>query len=207
MEHPEKYCTHCGQKVEKYNVQLTEGIIRALIKFRQAINLKKENKIHLLKDIQGDIKLTPHEWNNFSRLRFHALVAKVRENGKHVSGYWLLTSRGADFLNGEIDVPKTVTVFNNKVVSHSEERAFIKNIIGSQPYFEKIENIVYETATDEDVEKTMKTKKKKKVKNPCPNCGSHMKVGLRDKYNEKKVLISVERYLKCPECGTEDFIL
>lgn len=207
MEHQEKYCTHCGQKVEKYNVQLTEGIIRALIKFHQAIYRKKENRIHLLKDIQGDIKLTPHEWNNFSRLRFHALVAKVRENGKHIAGYWLLTRRGGEFLRGEADIPKMVTVFNNKVVAHSEERAFIKDIIGSQPYFEKIENIIYETATEEDIEKTLKTKKKKKVKNPCPKCGAHMKIGLRDKYDEKGQLVSVESYLKCPECGAEDFIL
>ena len=207
MEYQEKHCEKCGQKVEKYSVQLTEGIVRALIKFRQAIDRKKENRIHLLKDIQGDIKLTPHEWNNFTRLRFHALVAKFRENGKHVAGYWLLTKRGGEFLRGETDVPKTVTVFNNKVISHSEDRVFIKDIIGELPYFEKIENIVYETATEDDIEKTMKTKKRKKVKDPCPKCGAHMKTGLRDKYDEKKQTAIVEKYLKCPECGAEDFIL
>ena len=203
-----KYCDHCGQKVDKYKVPLTEGILRALIKFRQAVSLKNENKIHLLEDMKGDVELTRHEWNNFTRLRFHALVAKYKEDGQHISGYWLLTKRGAQFLNGETDIPKTVTVFNNRVVEHSEERVFIKDVIGRQPYFEKISDITYEPATDEDIEKTKVAKKKKKVKNPCPQCGGKMAIKHETKFNEETNQVKIVRtYLKCPTCGEEDFIL
>jgi len=138
-------CSACGANLGAYWVTLTPGIIRALIKFRQALAAKQINKIHLLDDmVDREYELTPHEWNNFSRLRFHALVAKFKENGEHEAGYWLLTSRGAAFLRGEADIPVKVKVFRNHVVDHSEERVFIKDVIGSTPYFETIDDIQYE---------------------------------------------------------------
>lgn len=142
----ENTCTHCGARLRKYKVSLSRGIINTLIKFRQAVIAKDENKIHLLEDMQGrDYQLTRHEWNNFSRLRFHGLVAKYKENGQHVSGYWLLTKRGADFLNGKITIPHSVEVFRNRVVSHSEHKVNIRDAVIdiAVPYFEDRSTIEY----------------------------------------------------------------
>lgn len=135
-----KVCEHCGQKIREYRVGISPMMIKTLVKFRMAILDKGENMAHLLKDFEGrDYELTRHEWNNFTRLRFHALTAKVKDE----SGYWLLTKRGADFLNGKVEIPKYVWIRNNRVVDYSEEKVFIKDIIGSQPYMEKLEDIVY----------------------------------------------------------------
>jgi len=145
VEKKEK-CPHCGRNMTPYQVPLTKGFLAGLVKFRQAVGVKQENKIHLLKDMQGtSYELTPHEWNNFTRLRFHALVAKYKENGEHKGGYWLLTRRGAQFLNGEIEIPNRVAVFNNRVIGHSDTLVNISDVIRSDqlPYFEKINEIVY----------------------------------------------------------------
>lgn len=156
----------------------------------------------------GAMKLEPHEWNNWTKLRFHALVAKVKEDGVHDTGYWLLTRRGGEFLNGKTEIPKKVWTYRNKVVGHSEETVYIKDVIGEQPTFEAIGDIESALPTAEDIEKVtevMKKKSGKKIKDPCPKCGTHMKTALREKYNENSV--KVEKYLKCPKCGEEDFIL
>lgn len=139
-------CPHCGRNMTPYQVPLTIGFIKGLVKFRQAIGEKGENKVHLLKDMQDkEYALTPHEWNNFTRLRFHGLVAKYREDGKHVGGYWLLTRRGAQFLNGTMKIPERVLVFNNRVVGHSPELVDLSHIYKSDqvPYFEMRQDIQY----------------------------------------------------------------
>lgn len=190
----EKVCDHCGQNVRKYDVSLSEGIIHALVKFRQAVNNKGENKVHLLHDMKGDIQLTPHEWNNFSRLRFHALVAKYKENGIHLSGYWLLIHRGAQFLKGEVSIPNKVQVFNNKVIGYSERKVFMKDVLGKLPYFENIVDVEYNPVTEEDIEKAKPITKKKKGKQYCPKCDEQLKVDLRPFGGAYK------RVLVCPQC-------
>jgi len=136
----EEICPHCGQPMREYKVGITKMMISTLVKFRMAILDKGENKAHLLKDFEGkDYELTRHEWNNFTRLRFHALVAKVKDE----AGYWLLTKRGADFLNGKIEIPKEVWIRNNRVKDHSEELVNITDIVANAPYLEKLEDIVY----------------------------------------------------------------
>ena len=135
-----KICEHCGQKIREYRVTITPMMIKTLVKFRMAVTDKGVNEVHILNDMKDkDYELTRHEWNNFSRLRFHALVAKVENE----SGYWLITKRGADFLNGKIEIPKSVWVNNNKVVDHDDILVNVKDIAGSLPYLEKFEDIVY----------------------------------------------------------------
>lgn len=144
-----KTCEHCGAKLRQYKVPLTQGVVRALIKFRATVYAKQRNEIHLLDDMRGTPnELTPHEWNNFSRLRFHGMVAKYKENGLHKSGYWLITKRGADFLNGRETVPQSVTVFRNKVVDHAIDEVSIGDVMRDEtvPYFEHREDIIYEPA-------------------------------------------------------------
>jgi len=154
-------CPHCGKELpanymvmKSYWVPLRPGIIRALIKFRAAVVANNRNSIHLLKDMSGTRnELTRHEWNNFSRLRFHAMVAKVREEGLHKSGYWLLTKRGASFLKGEIAVPAKVLICRNEVIDHDFNHLVdVRDVMGFRPAFETIDDIEYEIVTPEQAE-------------------------------------------------------
>lgn len=140
MEVEKNTCPHCGQSMREYKVSVTPILVKMLVKFRMAVLDKGENKVHLLKDMDGkDYELTKHEWNNFTRLRFHALAVKVKDE----SGYWLMTKRGADFLNGKVEIPREVWIRNNRIVEHSENLIGIKDLLGISPYLEKLEDIVY----------------------------------------------------------------
>lgn len=133
-------CPHCGAKMKAYWHKLTPLLVRTLVKFRVGVNEKGMNKVHL----QDDLDLTKTEYNNFQKLRLHGLVAKYKEEGQHINGYWLLTRRGSDFLNGTLDIPKRVKTFRNKVVDYDPVKVFVVDVINEQPFVETIDDIQYD---------------------------------------------------------------
>ena len=190
-------CETCGSPLRKYSVPLSLGIVQALIKFHKAVVRANLNKIHL----QHDINLTKNEYNNFQKLRYHGLVVKYKEDGEHLAGYWLLTRRGADFLRGDIMLPKSVQVFNNKLVGKSAEVVSIKDVIKGGYFFEHQEDIKYEEATVEDVEVALISKKKRR-KNPCPKCEGELRIWIKSK-EIKPDVFKVEKYNFCESCKYE----
>jgi len=136
-------CQGCGREMGAYELTITPGIMNALRKMIHSVRLKGVNSIHLVKDTD----LTHNEINNITRLRFHGLVAKYYDsvNGtkKRRWGYWLVTKRAADFIKGQIELPVSVTVFNDRIVSKSETLVDIDDVMGSEPYLDTIEDIEY----------------------------------------------------------------
>lgn len=141
----ESKCPHCGASLKKYWHVLTPILVKALVKVRKAVYLKGENNIHLLKEMPGDTQLEIHEWNNFTKLRFHGLVAKYKDaDGKHLSGRWLITKRGFAFLRGELEVPARVLTFRNRVVEHDPRMVKLRDVIGMDLYVEDLPSIEFE---------------------------------------------------------------
>lgn len=81
-------------------------------------------------------------------VKFRAATQVKGRNKIHLledmSGYWLLTRRGNEFLNGELAIPRRVKIFRNRIQEHSEDMVYVKDVLGKTPYFEKIEDIQYE---------------------------------------------------------------
>ena len=137
-------CQGCGREMAAYEISITPGIMNALRKLIRSVREKGVNEVHLVKDT----RLTHNEINNITRLRFHGLVAKCYETDaagvkKRKSGYWLVTKRAADFIKGEVVLPATVTVFNDRIVSKSESTISMAEVMKSTPYFDTIEDIRY----------------------------------------------------------------
>lgn len=132
-----------------YEIPITVGILGALRKMIRAVRVTGINEIHLTNDTVGTpYELTHSEINNVTRLRFHGLVAKVYEIGpdgekKRKQGYWLVTRRAAQFFKGEIELPYSVTVFNDRIISKGERKVRVSEVMGTEPYFETIEDIKY----------------------------------------------------------------
>lgn len=112
-----KRCEHCNASLKEWWHTLTPGLVNALFKFVKAVKAKGINEVHL----QTEVELTKNEYNNFQKLRFHALVAKVKENKAHKAGYWLVTARAGQFLRREIKVHRKVKTFRNRVIGYSDE--------------------------------------------------------------------------------------
>lgn len=130
----EKVCDHCGAKLKEWWHTLTPGLVNALIKMLQAVRAKNLNDVHL----QTELELSKNEYNNFQKLRFHGLVAKVYENGgEHKKGCWLITRRGGQFLRGELRIAKKVKTFRNQVIGHSEDLVTMNEFRGKVSSFEQ----------------------------------------------------------------------
>lgn len=127
-----EYCEHCGASLKEYWHRVTPLLVKTLIKFRASVNDKGRNSIH----VSEEVKLTKTEYNNFQKLRFHALIAKVNEDGERKTGYWLLTHRGAEFLNGRQMIPFRVKTYRNRVIDHDSRFVLVKDIIGTTPFLE-----------------------------------------------------------------------
>jgi hypothetical protein len=121
-------CANCGESMKIYWHNLSTGLVSCLIKAIEYVQKNHDNQFNLL----TDLSLTKVQYNNFQKLRFHGLVAKVDNK----LGYWLITRRGGQFLRGEISVPTSVQTFRNKVTDHSEKKVSINDFKGQFPYFQ-----------------------------------------------------------------------
>ena len=125
----EERCPTCGATCKAYFSTLTPGLVAVLIQCIQWVHQHDRNEFHL----QNDLHLSFKENSNFSKLRQHALVAKI--DGK--PGKWLITNRGGAFLRGEIAVPLKVQTYRNEVIGHSTELIHIRELRGKVPEFEQ----------------------------------------------------------------------
>lgn len=93
--------------------RLSPGLVATLVRCIQFVRKSGKNEFHT----QRDLRLSHTEACNFTKLRNHGLVAKIKGEGHK----WLITARGGQFLRGEIAVPVSVKTFRNRTVGHNWE--------------------------------------------------------------------------------------
>lgn len=129
-------CTGCGEVHEispSHSHRLSSGLGNVLVKFRRAIKVKRENSIHLQRDMTGENALTRTEYNNAQKLRYFGLIHHDDEAGV---GYWLLTRRGRQFLDGELSVPLRVRTRDNRIIERDQVRVTVVDVLKAQPTFD-----------------------------------------------------------------------
>lgn len=123
-----KHCANCGANMKSFWHSLNSGLVGIMIQAIKFVRQKDINEFHL----QKDLHLSVNQFSNFTKLRFHGLVTKV----KNKPGYWLITKRGGEFLRGEINIPDSVHTFRNSVIGHSQTLTNIKDFKGDFPSFQ-----------------------------------------------------------------------
>lgn len=102
-------CPVCGQFVKVYARTITSTMARQLI---YAWHMYGDGQLfhvkHLVMGMSGvgDFPKLEH-WGMISQ-QWH----QVGDEGKRTSGLWRITDRGAEFLKGELAVPKYVFLYN-----------------------------------------------------------------------------------------------
>lgn len=195
-------CPHCGASLKKYWHKLTPGLVRALVKVYKVISEKSENCVS-----KDDLDLTHSEYGNFQKLRFHALIAKYKVDGKWQRGKWLMTKRGGDFLKGKIAVPAKVQTFRNKVVAHDFQRVYVKDILSVEPYFEHYEDFAnqmdyFDLPEVLTTAPTVRTIIKKRKRLFC-SCGARVtkKIVMVGQTDDNRAI--TEQKTVCTGCGWE----
>ena len=145
-----KICLCCKQKMMEHKESLTIGLLKGLYKFYMIVKDAKVNNVHTsLKGMDMGIrKLSHNEKCNWTKLYYHNLVGKIRdEKGFHVQGRWYLTQKGYLFLKGEIPCNKFVWSYNHGISdapdAYSEEMVYFKDVTktDSGSWFTTIEDL------------------------------------------------------------------
>lgn len=200
--------------MKKFWHKVTPGIARALIKLNKAVNLQGKNDIDIY-HLPPDLTFTHNELTNWTKLRFNALVAKIRIDGKVKRGRWCITRKGYQFLHGK-EIPSETQSFRNKVSAHTDTMVTIRDVLRSTQYWQTIDEIrfEYEEPTiemDADIDASGGTKVvaraarrgKKPGKPLCPLCHNQLAVDIttQPSTTDPNTIIIVARKRVCRKCG------
>jgi len=110
-------CPHCGAKNRVYRIPLTSGVVSIVVKMYDVIKAKSLGKHHNENVVnKRELRMSHSQYTNISHPRYFGLIAKkLDENGKPVSGSYVITRWGYQFLKHGREIPKYAWIFRNKL--------------------------------------------------------------------------------------------
>lgn len=123
----------------KYWYKLTPGLCDVLFIMVQYVHEQNRNEF-TIKEIRHLLKT--FQYTQTTKLRFHGLIAKIKDdNGVH-HGKWLITRRAGDFMRNEIVLPQKVQTQANKVIDYDDVNVSIRDVYGDDLYLEGREQFI-----------------------------------------------------------------
>lgn len=211
-------CPTCGASMKKFWHKVTPGIALALIKLNKAVNLAGKNDVDIY-HVPADLEFKHTELTNWTKMRFNALVAKIRVAGTVKRGHWCITRKGYQFLAGK-PIPQETQSFRNKVSAHSSTMVTISQVLKSYPTWQTIDQIRFDYAEptiemDEDIDGSEKAitvtraARRKKYGQPlCPTCNNKLTVDITTQPNpaDPNSVTIVARKRICRKCGYTELL-
>lgn len=118
-------CPACGQHVQLYDYKLFATSAYALILLYRLGKNSSDKYFHISEYAESNQSKAraPH----FAELRFWGLIEKAPNNdpAKKSSGYWAITDKGKQFVEGELQVQSRILVYNNKFQGYSKKSELI----------------------------------------------------------------------------------
>lgn len=122
-------CPVCTQYVRRYNRPITSAMAYCLI----LIHKSGKNEFFHVEDWLKEQNCPSSIRGDFAKLRFWGLIEQMedlkREDESSRVGYYKITPKGVDFVNGVIKVPRSVKIFNNQFFGFSEKETDIKGAL------------------------------------------------------------------------------
>lgn len=117
----------------KYWYKLTPGLMDVLFIMVQYVHEQDRNEF-TMKEIRDRLKT--FQYTQTTKLRFHGLIAKIKdEDGVH-HGKWLITRRAGAFMRNEIVLPIKVQTQANQVIDYDDYNVSIRDVYGDDLYLE-----------------------------------------------------------------------
>lgn len=127
-------CQGCGQRLPQARKETLSKIkAEILMGAGQLVAGTMVNRFKL-KDVPGCTE--PSHYNNFQKLRYHGLIAKLKIDGLPVKNEWVITRNGFRFLRGRIGLPNHVLIKNNHVVERSDVLVSLTDVWRGAPFLE-----------------------------------------------------------------------
>lgn len=103
-------------------------------------------------DWANTAKNAPREFmqaKTFTNMRYWGLIEPHPNDKKEKkgSGYWRITQKGINYINGQMRLPKKVFIYNRKLVGYGEQHVYFKECFKQQFNFEEVMNTTFNGAT------------------------------------------------------------
>ena len=113
MNKPSSVCPVCGRKITEYKHSINKTLVECLARLNAMGGRARLDKM----------SLDNTHFNNFQKLRYFGLAIPTNDNYE-----WQMTDRGVWFLQGRVQIHKSVITRNAQVIRESTELVFINQI-------------------------------------------------------------------------------
>ena len=130
-------CPCCGQFVKRYRRSIYGTMARMLIAFYR---LKHPGFMHV-NDVIRLTGLADYRCGDWAKLVYWGLIeekSKGKNEDKRTSGYWRITDRGKEFVEGALTVPKYIYLYNQKYMGNDGPEVHIRDCIGKKFSYEEL---------------------------------------------------------------------
>lgn len=124
-------CPACGQTVKLYKRKLNSAMAYGLILLTRC---QEQGYFHI-EDFLKTQECPSSIRGDIPKLRYFGLIQAMKTTetgGPAKAGYYIVTQKGRDFVDGKLTVPKSVNLYNNKQYGFSEDHVNIKRALGSK---------------------------------------------------------------------------
>jgi hypothetical protein len=129
--HDKEHCPNCKASMVSYWFEFDMPNASMLVAMSRIVRARLEKDIPFTEANQIHVQtMNTASYAMKSRTTQMAklgLITKVLKDGKHQSGYWLITRRGWQAL-ANMPVPKKVESFRNDIIERDEELTTIKQV-------------------------------------------------------------------------------
>lgn len=103
-------------------------------------------------DWANTAKNAPREFmqaKTFTNMRYWGLIEPHPNDNKEKkgSGYWRITQKGINYMNGQMRLPKKAFVYNRKLVGFGEQQIYFSECFKERFNFEEVMNTTFNGAT------------------------------------------------------------
>lgn len=133
-----EHCLNCRASMLEYTYTLNRTAARALIKYAAIVMAQRDrgmtfteaNKIYLQGAATPGGTLSSTDNDQKTILRYHGLIAKVKQDGKQKDSLWAITRWGWAFLRGEVTHSR-VTVWRGEITERSPDTTTIREALAT----------------------------------------------------------------------------
>ena len=138
-------CKICDQNVKLYKRNFNSAMSLVMIKiaeetkalegFQTPIWIQVENLLKAAPDIPSTAR------GDFPKAVHWGLLEKQpgeRDDGSTRMGFYQITQKGEDFVNGKITIPKWVKLYNKEIIGFAEDPITIKEALGTKFNYEEM---------------------------------------------------------------------
>ena len=124
-------CSCCGARIKVWRKPLIGIAVVELIKLYKESVRNNNQSVH--------INVFSKQRSNFYTLKYWGMIeGSEKVEGKRTAGMWKPTTKGIQFLLGNLSIPSHVETLNNKVVRFSGDNVFVRDVLGKKFNYDEL---------------------------------------------------------------------